>query len=50
MKSLCFDGFIDVEYMATSNLVADILTKALLTEHLVNMLRDYSEYDRCPNI
>ena len=30
MKSLCFDGFIDVEYMATSNLVADIFTKALL--------------------
>ena len=28
MKSLCFDGFIDVEYMATSNLVADIFTKA----------------------
>ena len=29
-KSLCFDGLINVEYMATADVVADIFTKALL--------------------
>ena len=30
VKSLCFDGLINVEYMATADVVADIFTKALL--------------------
>ena len=30
VKSLCFDGLINVEYLATAHMVADIFTKALL--------------------
>ena len=30
VKSLCFDGLINVEYMATADMVADIFTKVLL--------------------
>ena len=30
VKSLCSDGLINVEYLATAHMVADIFTKALL--------------------